>query len=438
MQIAIIGSGYVGLVVGACFADAGHTVYCADQDQKKIEDLKRGEIPIYEPGLETLVKQGVAHRRLFFTQSTQEAVAQAEVVFLAVGTPALPSGEPNMSYLKAAAEEVATSLKGYCLIVNKSTVPIGCHEWVAEWMKPKAPHPFDVVSNPEFLKEGSAVDDFLKPERVVIGTRVQSVYEKMAELYAPFVRQGNPILWMDPVSAEMTKYACNSFLATRISFMNELSWLCDRVGGDIEQVRKGMVTDSRIGKHFLYAGVGYGGSCFPKDVQGLLSTARRYELPLSIVQATDVANDRQKGYLFDRMHQHFKGELKGRLFGLWGLAFKPNTDDMREAPSLTLINQLLRAGARVQVYDPIARETAREVLQDTVRFCSSADEAAQDVDALCLLTEWNEFKNPHFEQLKSRMKQPVVFDGRNVFDPDSMQARGFMYYGVGRRPSKSF
>jgi UDPglucose 6-dehydrogenase len=432
MRIAIIGTGYVGLVAGACFADTGNTVYCVDKDAAKIEGLRRGVIPIFEPGLETLVERGVANDLLYFTTSTSEAVKGCDVIFLAVGTPALPNGDSDMQYLKAASEEVGSALTGHCLIVNKSTVPIGCHQIVADWMHAKTHHPFDVVSNPEFLKEGTAIDDFLKPDRVVIGTRDKDVYAKMAELYAPFVRQGNPVLWMDPISAEITKYACNAFLATRISFMNELSGLCDHVGGDIEEVRKGMTTDVRIGKHFLYAGAGYGGSCFPKDVQALISTARKADVPMSIVAAAEEANLRQKKYLVKLIQNHFKESLQGKVFGMWGLAFKPNTDDMREAPSLTVIAELLKAGAQVKVYDPVATETARAVLGASVSYCDSSYDALADVDALLILTEWNEFRNPDFTKMKATMKATTIFDGRNLFDPNQMRARGFVYYGIGR------
>jgi len=432
MKIAVIGTGYVGLVAGACFADTGNTVYCVDKDPSKIEALKRGEIPIFEPGLETLVRRGAAEKRLIFTTSTTEAVAVSEIVFMAVGTPPLPNGEPDLKYLKAAAEEVARAMTGYRLIVNKSTVPIGSHKVVAEWMAPHTRHDFDVVSNPEFLKEGTAVDDFLRPDRVVIGTDKEEVYNKMADLYSPFVRQGNPILWMDAVSAEMTKYACNSFLATRISFMNELSILCEKVGGDIEQVRKGMTTDVRIGKHFLYAGVGYGGSCFPKDVQALMSTGEKNGVPMGIIASAEEANARQKKHLVTRVKKHFGNDLKGRVFGVWGLAFKPNTDDMREAPAITIIDELIKAGATVRAFDPVATENARKIIGEKVTYCSSAYEVTENADALLLVTEWNEFRHPDFDQIKKELKSPVIFDGRNVYHAEQLRKLGFTYYGIGR------
>ena len=434
MKIAVIGSGYVGLVAGACFADSGNTVYCVDKDASKIAALKRGEIPIFEPGLETLVRRGTAEGRLLFTESTADAVQDAEIIFMAVGTPSLPNGEPNLTYLKAAAEEVAAAMTGYRIIVNKSTVPIGSHRVVAEWMAPLAQHSFDVVSNPEFLKEGSAIEDFLKPDRVVIGTEKEAVYQKLAELYAPFVRQGNPVLWMDPVSAEMTKYACNAFLATRISFMNELSLLCEKVGGDIEEVRKGMSLDARIGKHFLYAGAGYGGSCFPKDVQALMSTGRKMEVPMGVVCAVEDANAKQKRVLSEKIGARFKDGVKGKTFAVWGLAFKPNTDDMREAPSLTLISDLVAQGAQVRAFDPVAAANAKSILgEQGIHYCHSVYEALEGADALVVVTEWNEFRHPDFAQVKSLLKQPLVFDGRNMYSPKKMAELGFEYHSIGRR-----
>jgi UDPglucose 6-dehydrogenase len=349
-----------------------------------------------------------------------------------VGTPPLPNGEPNLSYLQNAAEEVARALKGPAIIVNKSTVPIGTHLKVAEWMRGHTDHEIDVVSNPEFLKEGSAIDDFLKPDRVVIGTKKPEVFQKMAELYTPFVRQGNPVIWMDPVSAEITKYACNAFLATRISFMNELSHLCEAVGGDVEMIRKGMATDVRIGKHFLYAGAGYGGSCFPKDVQALVASARKNDVTLGIVEAAEKANQRQKSHLVTKVRKHFQGGLQGKSFALWGLAFKPNTDDMREAPSLTVIQALLEAGARVQAYDPVAMEKTKSLLGNRIDYCKSAYDCLKGADALLIVTEWNEFRNPDFKRLLSTLKNPLIIDGRNLFDPTTVRKHGFVYESIGR------
>lgn len=432
MKITVIGSGYVGLVAGTCFAETGNVVYCVDHDSRKIEMLKRGEIPIYEPGLSDLVKRNMAESRLYFTLDTAAAVKESEIIFLAVGTPGLPSGEHDLSFLKAASEEVARAMTGYRIIVNKSTVPIGTHKKVAEWMAPYTQHPLDVVSNPEFLKEGAAIDDFLKPDRVVIGTTQESVYQKMAELYAPFVRQGNPIHWMDPVSAEMTKYACNAFLATRISFMNELSLLCEKVGGDIESIRKGMSTDSRIGRHFLYAGAGYGGSCFPKDIHALVNTAQKNDVNLSVVMATEDANERQKKMLARKVKKHFGSNLSGKTFCIWGLAFKPNTDDMREAPSIPLIEELLESGAKVQAYDPVAHATAHEIFGNRITYSKFAFDALLNADALVIVTEWNEFRHPDFEKIKTTLKTPVIFDGRNVYNPKQMRELAFTYYCVGR------
>lgn len=435
MKIAVIGTGYVGLVAGACFADSGNTVYCVDRDPQKIAALKRGKIPIFEPGLETLVLRGHADGRLKFTISTAEAVQECEIVFLAVGTPPLPSGEPDLQYLKAAAEEVGRAMPGYRLVVNKSTVPVGSHEQVAKWIQAQTPHQVDVISNPEFLKEGTAVEDFLKPDRVIIGTLKDEAFKKMVELYSPFVRQGNPILRMDPVSAEIAKYACNSFLAARISFMNELSVLCEKMGGDIEEVRRGMTSDVRIGRHFLYAGVGYGGSCFPKDIQAILKTAEREGVKLGVIAAAEAANERQKRRLSEKVLAHFGGNVKGKTFAVWGLAFKPNTDDMREAPALVIIEELVRAGARIQAYDPVAEENASKLLShlgDKARICPSAFEALGGASALLVVTEWNEFRHPDFEKMKKTLDQPVIFDGRNVYDPSRMKELGFKYFGIGR------
>lgn len=436
MQIAVIGTGYVGLVAGACFADTGNQVICADIDPAKIELLRAGQIPIFEPGLDTLVRRSVQEGRLSFTTSTEEAVMASEVIFLAVNTPAGANGEPELKYLKAASESVARGLErgdgSLKIVVNKSTVPIGSFGAVARWIGALTQKSFEVVSNPEFLKEGSALDDFLKPDRVVIGTTSESAYRLMAELYQPFVRQGNPVLWMDPVSAEITKYACNSFLATRISFMNELAALCEKIGGDVEEVRRGMSTDVRIGNHFLYAGVGYGGSCFPKDVQALMATARGLDVPMEIVHAAESANARQKKHLVLRVLEHFGPDLRGKVFAVWGLAFKPNTDDMREAPSLSIIEGLLGAGAQVQAYDPVAMPNARKLLKNGVELSSSSMAALKGADALLVVTEWNEFRHPDFGTIKALLRQPVVFDGRNLYDPAALRERGFTYYGIGR------
>jgi len=432
MRVTVVGTGYVGLVAGACFSDSGNQVTCLDVLESKVEALRRGEIPIYEPGLESLVERNSREGRLKFTTHYDEAIAGAEVIFLAVGTPPLPNGEPDLQYLKAASESVARHLTGPAVIVNKSTVPIGSHRVVADWMEPHTKQDFSVVSNPEFLKEGSAIEDFLKPDRVVIGTDNDASFEKMAELYAPFVRQGNPVIRMDPVSAEITKYACNAFLATRISFMNELALLCDRVGGDVERVRRGMSTDERIGRHFLYAGVGYGGSCFPKDVQALMSKGREFGVDLGVVTAAEDANARQKKVLGERIAKYFGGNLAGKKIAIWGLAFKPNTDDMREAPALQLIEDLTALGAKVVAFDPVAMENAKKILGDRIRYAGGAMEALEGADALAVVTEWNEFRHPDFSLMRSKMKSAVIFDGRNVFDPQKMKDHGFTYTGMGR------
>ncbi len=434
MQISIIGSGYVGLVAGACFASTGNTVFCVDHNAEKISGLNKGLIPIYEPGLEELVKRGISNNRLKFTTSLQEAVAASEVIFMAVGTPPLPTGEPDLSYLKKAVQDVAKFMNGYRLIVNKSTVPIGSHQVVADWMAEHTQHPVDVASNPEFLKEGSAIEDFLKPDRVVIGTEKEEVYKKIAELYAPFVKQGNPILWMDPISAEITKYACNSFLATRISFMNELSQLCEKVGGDIEEVRKGMTTDVRIGKHFLYAGAGYGGSCFPKDIQALIETAKKNKVALEIVSSAEAANERQKKHLAEKIKKFYDGKLKNKTIALLGLAFKPDTDDIREAPAISIIDELLKAEVKIQAFDPAAMNNMKTIYKDKITYSTTLYDACKGADALVLVTEWNEFKQLDFQKVKSLLKSPVIFDGRNIYHPEKMKSLGFAYYGIGRRP----
>jgi UDPglucose 6-dehydrogenase len=434
MKVAVIGTGYVGLVAGACFADSGNKVICVDKDGAKVDALRQGIIPIFEPGLEQLVKRGVAEERLSFTTDTSRAVADADVIFMAVGTPSLPNGQPNLQYLEAASREVGRGIRSYKVIVNKSTVPIGAHVMVAEWVRSQTSEPFDVVSNPEFLKEGSAIEDFLKPDRVVIGTNSDAAFERMSQLYAPFLRQGNPLLRMDPVSAEMTKYACNSFLATRISFMNELAALCDRVGGDIELVRKGMSTDVRIGKHFLYAGVGYGGSCFPKDISALVTTGQSHGLKLGIIESAQEANLRQRDIFTKKVIDAFEGNVSGKTFAFWGLAFKPNTDDLREAPALSIMENLESKGAKVRLFDPVAMDHCRKQYPETEsrKYCRNSYEALEGADALLLITEWNEFRTPDWGKVKSLLVHPRIFDGRNIYDPAFMRKQGFRYQGIGR------
>ncbi|ABF88466.1 UDP-glucose 6-dehydrogenase [Myxococcus xanthus DK 1622] len=432
MRIAIIGTGYVGLVAGTCFADSGNDVTCVDIDERKIRMLQAGEVPIYEPGLEELIKKNVREKRLFFTRDLTEAVTNAQVVFIAVGTPEGESGDADLQYVLAAAEQIGKAMKQYTVVVDKSTVPVGTADKVREAIRKVTDIEFDVVSNPEFLKEGAALDDFLKPDRVVIGVDSERARKVMADLYSPFVRTENPVLFMDTRSAELTKYAANAMLATRISFMNDIAALCEKVGADVDFVRKGLGSDKRIGYPFLFPGVGYGGSCFPKDVKALVATARDYGLELDLLRAVERTNERQKKLLVTKAAKHY-GSLEGRKFGVWGLAFKPKTDDMREAPSIEVIEGLIGKGAQVIAHDPVSPHTAKRVFGDRIRYASVPYEALEGVDGLFVVTEWNEFRHPDFERMKTLMKSPVVFDGRNVYDPARMRELGFTYYGIGRR-----
>ncbi len=431
MKIAVIGTGYVGLVAGVCFADAGHHVLCVDRDASKIASLKEGRIPIYEPGLEDLLHQSRA--RLEFTTDTAAAVRAAKVVFVAVGTPEKADGSADMAPTMAVVEAICTAANEKKYIVLKSTVPVGTAKIVKARVAELTKHPMEIVSNPEFLKEGAAIDDFLRPDRVVIGCATQDAEDVMRELYDPFVKNGNPILFMDNASAEMTKYAANAFLSVKISFINELALLADELGADINQVRKGFTSDKRINPAFFHPGVGFGGSCFPKDVKALVHTGRAAGVPMAVVQAADEANDRQKLVLYDRIEKHFKGDLKGRTIAVWGLAFKPRTDDVREAPALYIIEKLVRAGATVRAYDPVAMETARVASSVKYEEAATALDCVKGADALAIVTEWNEFRSPDLEQLKTLLKQPVVFDGRNVLDPVKASKVGFTYYCIGRQ-----
>jgi UDPglucose 6-dehydrogenase len=431
MKITVVGTGYVGLVTGTCFAESGNQVTCVDVDAQKISLLNGGGVPIYEPGLEELIHRNVKERRLFFSTSLREAMEGSQVAFIAVGTPPGETGEADLSYVLAAAEELGRAIKSYTVVVNKSTVPVGSAEKVAEVIRKVASAEFEVVSNPEFLKEGSAVDDFMRPDRIVVGAATERARTVMGELYGPFVRTERPILFMDARSAELTKYACNAMLATRISFMNDVAALCERVGADVDQVRKGMGADQRIGYPFLFPGVGFGGSCFPKDVRALMSMARLLGLDFDLLRAVERINERQKRMMVAKAQKHF-GSLSGRTFALWGLAFKPKTDDMREAPSLAMIEGLVGAGAKVRAHDPVAAGVAAHLLGDHVQIADEPYAAAEGADALFLVTEWNEFRTPDFERLKRVMRTPVVFDGRNVWDPARLRALGFTYYGVGR------
>jgi UDPglucose 6-dehydrogenase len=433
MRIAIIGTGYVGLVAGTCFADSGNDVVCVDIDERKIQRLQAGEVPIYEPGLEELIKKNARERRLSFTTNLDEAVAAAQAVFIAVGTPEGESGDADLQYVLAAAEQVGRAMRQYTVVVDKSTVPVGTADKVREAIARVTRCEFDVVSNPEFLKEGAALDDFLKPDRVVIGADTERARRLMGELYAPFVRTENPILFMDTRSAELTKYAANAMLATRISFMNDIATLCEKVGADVDFVRKGLGADRRIGYPFLFPGVGYGGSCFPKDVKALVATAREFGLELDLLRAVERTNERQKRLLVHKALKHFGGSLAGRTFGVWGLAFKPKTDDMREAPAIEVIEGLLGKGAKVVVHDPVASQVAKRYFGDRVRFAEVPYEVLEGADALFVVTEWNEFRHPDFGRMKALMKTPVIFDGRNVYDPARLRELGFTYHGIGRR-----
>jgi UDPglucose 6-dehydrogenase len=432
VNIGVIGTGYVGLVVGACLAENGNFVICVDTDEAKIQRLWRGEIPIYEPGLNEMVPRNVAEERLRFTTDLAEAVKASEVVFIAVGTPQDEDGSADLTHVLDVARGIARAMNGYKIIVNKSTVPVGTAAKVREVVASVSPHPFAVVSNPEFLKEGTAVEDFLKPDRIVIGTDDAEVEAVMRTLFEPFVRTGKPILVMDPASAELSKYAANAILATRISFMNEIANYCDRVGADVRHVRMGMGTDSRIGQSFLFPGVGYGGSCFPKDVKALIRMGQEQGVALNVVRAVDETNEAQKSILVPRIAAHLGG-LGGRVVAVWGLAFKPRTDDMREAPAITVVEGLLQGGAAVRAYDPKAEKQARRIFGGRITYCGRAYEAVAGADALVVVTEWNEFREPDFLKVRSLMRNPAVFDGRNIYNPAILRALGFHYEGIGRR-----
>jgi len=432
MKMCVIGTGYVGLVAGAGFSDMGNDVTCCDLDAEKIEGLKRGVMPIYEPGLDKLVMHNVAEGRLLFTTDVASGVAGAEVILLAVGTPPGPDGSADLSFIFKAAEQVAKALTGWAVLVTKSTVPVGTGDKIEAIVKKHAKHEFAVASNPEFLKEGDAVNDFMKPDRVVIGADDKRAVDTLRALYAPFTRTSDRMLVMDRRSSELTKYAANSMLATRISFMNDLANLCELLGADIELVRKGMGSDGRIGPKFLYAGPGFGGSCFPKDLRAAVSTGKDVGYELSILNAVVAVNERQKKKLGEKVLAHFGGDVKGKRIAVWGLAFKPGTDDTREAPALVLIEQMLAGGATICATDPVALEIVRKQLGDRIEYDESNYGCAKGADALVLVTEWHEFRRPSFERLKSLMKQPVLFDGRNIWSPAEVRAAGFTYYGIGR------
>jgi len=432
MKIAVVGTGYVGLVAGAGFAESGNDVICVDRDESKIRMLRRGRVPIYEPGLEELVKRNKAEGRLTFTTQLARAVKVSQIVFIAVGTPQGEDGSADLQQVLAVARDVARAMDGYRVIANKSTVPVGTAAKVREIVRRETTHPFSVVSNPEFLKQGAAVDDFLKPDRVVIGAEDPRAQALMLELYEPFTRTGAPIMMMDCASAELTKYAANAMLATRISFMNEVANVCELVGADVDHVRKAVGADKRIGASFLFPGIGYGGSCFPKDVQAMRRFAADRDYDFRILAAVEAVNASQKAKLFGMMRKHL-GSLKGKTVAVWGLAFKPRTDDMREAPSILLIEALLSAGATVQAFDPEAMGVAKGLFGSRIIYAEHSYDAVKGADALAIVTEWNEFRRPDLDRIRSLMRSPVIFDGRNLFAAAQMKQNGFTYYSIGRR-----
>lgn len=433
MKICVIGTGYVGLVAGACLADMGNDVICVDNNKDKIEKLQNAIVPIYEPGLEELIKVNTSENRLHFTTDITSAVQKSEVCFIAVGTPQGEDGSADLQYVFQVAESIAKSMNGYKVIVDKSTVPVGTAEKVSKIIKDNTDYDFDVVSNPEFLKQGSAVDDFLSPDRVVIGSNSNKASAIMQEIYSPFFRTGNRVIVMDVKSAEMTKYASNSFLAVKISFMNEIANLCEKVGADAEMVRVGMSTDSRIGNKFLFPGLGYGGSCFPKDVKALVKTGSENDCEMSIIKSADNVNKKQRQYFIDKITKKFGEDLSGKIFAVWGLAFKPKTNDMREAPAITVINALLEKGAKVQAYDPKAMESAEFIFGDKISYAKNSYDALKNSDALLLLTEWNEFRHPDFDIIKNLMKTPIIFDGRNQYNRSRITSWGFEYICMGNK-----
>lgn len=433
MKIAVVGTGYVGLVSGTCFAETGNEVICVDVNAEKVEQMKNGKIPIYEPGLQVIFERNTKQKRLSFTTDLKAAIDDAEVIFLALPTPPGEDGSADLSYILGVADDLSKMITDYKVIVDKSTVPVGTSEKVSEALSKNLDSSlFDVVSNPEFLREGVAVDDFMKPDRVVIGTNSEKAKKVMSRLYEPFVRQGNPVIFMDERSAEMTKYAANSYLATRITFMNEIANLCDRVGADVDMVRKGMGSDTRIGKRFLFPGVGYGGSCFPKDVQALYKTSQDFKYDFRILNSVMQVNEDQKEILAEKIKSKLGAYLTGKIIAVWGLAFKPNTDDIREAPALLIIKRLLEAGAKVKAFDPEAMPNVKQILGDKIQYTEDQYEALIDADALAIVTEWSVFRSPSYKVMKELMKSPNIFDGRNVYDVQEMKEKGFHYESMGR------
>jgi UDPglucose 6-dehydrogenase len=438
MKIAVVGTGYVGLVTGTCFAETGVIVTCVDVDSKKIQQLKKGTVSIYEPGLDSMIKRNIEKGRLHFTTEIRDGIAGSEAIFIAVGTPPDEDGSADMQHVIKVATEIGRVISEYIVIVTKSTVPVGTSEIIRGFIqkeldKRKVNVQFDMASNPEFLKEGSAVEDFLKPERIVIGTNTEKAAEIMRKLYMPFLLNNHPILYMDISSAEITKYAANAMLATRISFINEIANLCDILGADVNQVRKGIGSDSRIGSKFIYPGTGYGGSCFPKDVKALIKTAGDHGYEMNVVKAVEKTNNYQKSVLLKKIKKHYQENLVDKTICIWGLAFKPHTDDIREAPSIILINMLLREGAKIKVYDPAAMKETKKLLDNKIIFASDQYVALRGADAMVLMTEWPEFRIPDFEKMAENMKEKTIFDGRNIYDPAEIKKAGFMYYGIGRR-----
>jgi UDPglucose 6-dehydrogenase len=432
MRIAVVGTGYVGLVAGACFAESGNDVVCVDTNDAKIRMLRRGKMPIYEPGLEEMVRRNTLEKRLTFSTTLSKAVRDAAVIFIAVGTPQGEDGSADLKYVLQVARDVAKAMNGYKVIVDKSTVPVGTSDKVREVVRQETTHPFSVVSNPEFLKQGAAIDDFMKPDRVVIGVEDERAKAIMLELYSPFTRTGAPIMVMDCASAELTKYAANAMLATRISFMNEVANVCELVGADVDDVRRAIGSDKRIGTSFLFPGVGYGGSCFPKDVQAMMRFASDQKYDFKILQAVETVNQMQKERLFAKIKKHFGG-IKGKTIAIWGLAFKPRTDDMREAPAVPLIESLLTSGATVQVFDPEAMKIAKGIFGDRIAYAPTNYDAVKGADALAIVTEWNEFRRPDFTRMRTLMRSPIIFDGRNLFTPEQMKQQEFTYYSIGRK-----
>ncbi len=437
MKIAVIGTGYVGLVTGTCFAETGNFVTCVDIDENKVAKLRQGVMPIFEPGLEIIFKRNIEEDRLLFTTNLQEGIKDAEVIFLALPTPPGADGSADLSFVLGVAEKLGPLLESYVVVINKSTVPVGTAQKVRSKIAPNCKVKFDVVSNPEFLREGVAVDDFMKPDRVVIGTRSDKAKKVMEKLYGPFVMQGNPIIFMDEESAELTKYAANAFLAMKITFMNEVANLCEKVGADVDKVRAGIGTDTRIGKRFLFAGVGYGGSCFPKDVQALAKTAEDYNYNFKILKSVMEVNHEQKTVIIPRIKSYFNGDIQGKNFALWGLAFKPNTDDIREAPALYIIDELIKAGATVCAFDPEAMENIKRTIGQKISYGESIYDTVKDADAVIVVTEWAEFRSPDFNKMKSLMKGNVIFDGRNIFSLEQMQDLGYHYESIGRAVIKN-